>query len=703
MKLFCNATRSEIRWLKWVVLYSPGSLKMALVNGLVLLYGILFSSSLSAQDIFEQLNSDIDQFTTLNEKYQKVIQFEENRQVPINDAYASVLCETVDYYISTDAPERALPVINTLINYYLFGIEVDHDKAHSLVKKIAPHLTLLPRDTSLIKFYINSGELNIYRNNPAAAINDFNLVIDICRQQKDTLLTEYGYAHLKLAEIYSSEWKILESDKKFNQAADLFLRNQDTLMYLWTLSGHSTLYRINGMYREAEKARRKILEACCEQEWLQVVAVAHLSAALESKDRHNDSLQYDHLLKARQYINLNLELAAYIETMTYALQIQYFADQNNIDSAAYFMNKFEAFYRPEDHGSWINKYYIVAQASYAKALRKYDEAERIGHKLIENAQKSNILTSLTRSYDFLVEVYQESGDTRKAFSTLRISNRLRDSLTTIQINNQFLYYNQLFQAEKKNKQILQQEASIQLLSEKNKVLFWRGALIVLVLSGAFLGIYLWRSVYFARQKTALQEDFSQSLIQQQEQERSRLSQELHDGISQELILIKNKLDHRKDAETANLVADTLTQIRQVTRSLYPVMLKSFGLKAAVDQLLNQIAQATPDVKVLCTVDDDWEDLKKSEQLHLFRIIQEATNNVLKYAKCTVLEVRLVRLGKTVYLEVLDNGIGMDLKNHIKMGIGMNSMEERAKILGGSFTLESSKNDGTHIRIKILLS
>ncbi len=167
-----------------------------------------------------------------------------------------------------------------------------------------------------------------------------------------------------------------------------------------------------------------------------------------------------------------------------------------------------------------------------------------------------------------------------------------------------------------------------------------------------------------------------------------------------MILVKIKLDHRKDSEMADLVEGSLVQLRQVSRSLYPVVLKSFGLKAALEQLLNQIEEATPEIKVVYAIGDCSGFFSQQEELHIFRIVQEATNNVLKHARCSLLDVDLDKTESNIILKINDNGIGMALHGRPYSGIGMNSMEERAKILGGTFVLQSSKGHGTRITVKI---
>ncbi len=668
----------------------------------MLFWWLIFVVPVYGQTNLQDFIDHLSEIQPENERYQKVLQFERERKDSVNLDYIHILQDAIEYFTHSGEPAAALPLVNTIAKYYIFDEFVDHGKARSILGKLNPYLGQLKFDSLLLDYHVLSGELNVYTNNSKAAIIDFKTIIDLSREQGDTLHTNFGYAHLKLAEIYSSEWNILESDKYFHSAADFFLQQQDTSLYLWSLSGQSTLYSINGLYHRAEEVRGEILKTGRLSNELQIVATAHISAAGEFKDRKIDELQYEHLVKARSLLNFPSEVRDYIKTITFAYFTQYFSDQNKVDSTDYYLNEFKTFYEPEKHGAWIDQYYQLAQACHAKVHHRYTQSINIVEDLIKDAKSKNKLTQLTRLYKLLVDIYDQSGNKSNAFTALKTHNHLKDSLKNIQIRNQFLYYNQLFEAEKKNKQILQQEASILLLYERNKALLWRGLLVILALSGLFFVIILYRSYRFSRQKSILKQIFAQNLIQKQEKERVRISQELHDGISQELILIKIKLDQAQDTETSNLVAESLSQLRQVTHSLYPVVLKNFGLKPAFEDLAMKLEEAAPDMKVNYNIAECNGSLSKDEELHLYRILQEATNNVLKHAKCNQLDVLLKNESHVIVLEVSDNGIGMNMEDNLpaRVGIGMNSMEERSKILGGHFELKSVKGKGTRIKITI---
>lgn len=662
---------------------------------------LLFHTKLLSQTSYQDLYDQLDQIHFEKEKYELVLSFENHRSFSLDDQYINLLISTIDFYNKLGQPEKSFPIANTVLEFYTFGDHVDHERARKIIDKMNDYLDGVPFDSTLINYYTLSGEVNIYRSHPNKAIEDFKILIDKCRKSGDTMATNFGYAHLKLAEIYSSQWNILESDKYFRKSKEFFHDKLDTTMYLWSLSGQATLYSNNGLYHEADEVRKELIQTGQISEKYQIVAIAHLSAAMMYNDRNMPALQYRHLVQARRYLDSPSDVRDYIKIISNTLLTQYFSDQGRVDSTDYYFNKFVQFYDPEKHGPWIQEHFRIARACKTKVHKDFTQTEIIVKGLIEDVRPKNKLNLLTRLYKLLADTYSLAGDKTNAYETLVEYNQLQDSLLHIQINNQFLYYNQLFETEKKDNQIVQQKASIRLLSARNKILFWRGLLILFTISSLFLIVYLIRSYRFSQQKSRLQQRFAQNLIQEQENERQRISQELHDGISQDLILIKNTLDMKRQPEVADMVAGSLSLLRQVSRSLYPVTLQNFGLKAALEELLSRIDEAVDGLEVHHSIEDFVGVFDQQSELHIYRIVQEGTTNIIKYARCSKIEVIFHRGPVFHILEIKDNGIGIDMsdKNFYK-GVGMNSLEERAKILRGALAIDSEKNRGTRITLKI---
>ena len=195
-----------------------------------------------------------------------------------------------------------------------------------------------------------------------------------------------------------------------------------------------------------------------------------------------------------------------------------------------------------------------------------------------------------------------------------------------------------------------------------------------------------------------------SMIDGQEMERQRISRELHDGLGQNLIAIKMKLnsiagqnteEQKKTIEEASVWFNkTIDDIRRMSNDLIPEELDSFGLVPATANLLNNL-QASTGIQVeyehqgIKTIHD------KKIKTYLFRIIQEAVNNILKHSGATRITIRISTKDDNIYLCIKDDGIGFS-NNNFTSGNGILNMKERASLLNGRLEISSSEKKGTKI-------
>lgn len=200
-----------------------------------------------------------------------------------------------------------------------------------------------------------------------------------------------------------------------------------------------------------------------------------------------------------------------------------------------------------------------------------------------------------------------------------------------------------------------------------------------------------------------------SFFDGQENERKRLSRELHDGLGQVLIGIKMRIesirfkDIEKDAETVDFLKDitnqTIHEVRRMSNDLVPSVLRELGLLKAINQLCNQLKQNHNisvffDNKNVENIQDD------RLNTYIYRVIQEAVNNALKHGKAT--EIRIILNLEELYLRLIieDNGIGFDINSLQVNGNGLYNMRERINLLGGTIKIFSNTGQGTVINAKI---
>jgi two-component system, NarL family, sensor kinase len=193
------------------------------------------------------------------------------------------------------------------------------------------------------------------------------------------------------------------------------------------------------------------------------------------------------------------------------------------------------------------------------------------------------------------------------------------------------------------------------------------------------------------------------VVSSQEEERARVSRELHDHICQLLVSIKYQFElvgHRLahpgdrpvtaiDTEIAAL-SKAIGEVRRISHDLRPALLDDLGLPAALEHIGNELAQRSGlDVRVSQQVHE--ERLPELQAVSLFRVAQEALRNVERHASARHIDIRLDDAGDRLELRITDDGVGFDVKNVEQSrdrGIGLTNMRERVERNGGSFQLVS---------------
>lgn len=207
------------------------------------------------------------------------------------------------------------------------------------------------------------------------------------------------------------------------------------------------------------------------------------------------------------------------------------------------------------------------------------------------------------------------------------------------------------------------------------------------------------------------------LVNAQEEERGRISRELHDEIGQQISALMLSLQALESAEpggetpsklrelraTAELVAE---EIHRVAYELRPIALDELGLERALAGLLEALKQRSGLAVDFFSAGIDEPRLPREIETTIYRIVQEATNNVHKHASARGLSVSVERRGELVTGIVEDDGVGFDteaLASGDTRRIGLVGMRERAAIVGGELTIESAPGRGTTVRVRLPVS
>lgn len=208
---------------------------------------------------------------------------------------------------------------------------------------------------------------------------------------------------------------------------------------------------------------------------------------------------------------------------------------------------------------------------------------------------------------------------------------------------------------------------------------------------------------------------NEETILAEDQERRVLGQVLHDDIAQDLALSKLKIQEAESfaskkeqrlllTHSNDLLSLIISKIRNIIFDLYPVTLESKGLVASIEWYNTHFSQKIG-VPILFNTSIQTLELKKSHQIYLFRAYKELLNNCFKHANASEIVVTLRKMGNAAVLVVNDDGEGFDSTDVFEIskeiqGIGLFSIREWADSVGGQFTIESDKGQGTRAILEI---
>lgn len=200
----------------------------------------------------------------------------------------------------------------------------------------------------------------------------------------------------------------------------------------------------------------------------------------------------------------------------------------------------------------------------------------------------------------------------------------------------------------------------------------------------------------SEEKVLQQKELTMNTIKAHEQERQRLGMELHDDLGQNLTFIKmslQRIDKKNQSgelgDTISVVEESIAKCSQLSKLLYPVVLKKFGLKNGLLQLIHDL-NSNSSINIL--TDFDEINLKKDQELHFYRIAQELLNNTIKYANANRVELSLKQANQNIHFHYKDNGQGFDIEK-ARTGLGLQNLHTRAHALDAKLSVESSEGSG----------
>ncbi|KPJ87404.1 MAG: hypothetical protein AMJ53_18220, partial [Gammaproteobacteria bacterium SG8_11] len=214
---------------------------------------------------------------------------------------------------------------------------------------------------------------------------------------------------------------------------------------------------------------------------------------------------------------------------------------------------------------------------------------------------------------------------------------------------------------------------------------------------------------------------SHKIVRLQEEERRRVSRELHDGINQLLVSVKYKIENFEDKfnqspeqalsdiKKADIFLDeAISEVRRVSHDLRPSVLDDLGLVPAINNLVRRFSERNLIDVQLNGVDESFDRLPTDVETAMYRIVQEALMNIEKHANASLVSININRTDSNITIRIEDNGEGFSMQNALRKSestrsMGLRNMRERIELLQGTFFIHSDVGKGTFLEVKAPLN
>ena len=349
-------------------------------------------------------------------------------------------------------------------------------------------------------------------------------------------------------------------------------------------------------------------------------------------------------------------------------------------------------------------YLPVLYNNYSYALmeeKKFDSAFIILDTSLSIAQRNKNLDIQASLYDTYSDLYKEMGDYKKALKLLRKSIRKREAFKNQQQVQTSLFLSVVFETQKKEKELLIQEAKLN--RYKTSVLI--GIVIILLLIGV---------IFYFRQKVSMDKiklenlekekslEIADALIKGQDEERKRLAMDLHDGLGARLGALKLKVDtvlydNPNYYDLTSAIDGIARNVRELSHRMLPSRLAEVGLVHSLKNLIRSVnASADMTIEFETNLEHKLDD---KYQVHLYYLIYELINNAIKHSEGNILTIQLFIDKESLTLSAEDDGVGFDVSEKGE-GHGLNNIKQRVDYLGGRLIIESEKGHGSVFMIEI---
>lgn len=592
--------------------------------------------------------------------------------------------------------------------------------------------------------------LSIWQSDPARGFEIAEEVYDLAVEQDDKVAISWVYNYKGI--VFSAIGEMDSSYHYYNQSLAYCDEHNIEETKFKSLMNLARNYSFQGRYEEAMQAYLDVVEIFEERGDTLGLAHAHsgmgnihkqIGQSLKAKSDYQSSIAYYNAIGKPQFTGILFSNLGVV-----------YRDAKQIDSAQYAFDRAEELLTSSNHQTGLGSLYLNEGGMYEatdpqKAISYYQKGYEINHELddkrgvmiatlgIGQAQlnKGNWREALVHGQEgrslaeemddlqhqelfskLLYKAQKTGGNTALALIELERYKQLSDSVLNLESSNFISELEVQYETEKKEKQL----AENALIISKNKAdlveseleirkgnmrLMW-AVLMMLVVGGIAAWIYLTQR----RKRLAAQKEFKmQSQIERAEnqeqiaQEKVRISEELHDNIGAQLTFMINSVEnihYRADGEVQEQLElvgkfgrDTMHELRNTIWAMNQTDGNSEVLEQKLAELKFKLSTSIP-IEITNSIAPPIE-LKATQMLNCYRVVQEALQNVLKYAEASMVVIALSSPNGQTQLMIRDNGKGFNV-TEATQGNGLRNMHKRALAIDGELQVTSSSEEGTTV-------
>lgn len=346
-------------------------------------------------------------------------------------------------------------------------------------------------------------------------------------------------------------------------------------------------------------------------------------------------------------------------------------------------------------------------------IRKYDLALNFNDKAFELASKSGDLEELLHIYETYSLINSAKKDFKQAYDYHKLYSKTKDSLLNIENLKAVEEINTKYQTAEKEKQLLQKEAEAK---KKTTTII---ILSIVAFFIALFGFLIYRQQKLKNQQQKQEFQLKSAIAQVENQnklheQRLAISRDLHDNIGAQLTFIISSVENLKFgfpgieekvktqlSKISDFTQTTIVELRDTIWAMNTNEFKFEDLSSRIYNFIEKAQSAKEDIRFQFVIDDNVKDTAFSslEGINLYRTIQEAVNNAVKYAEANAITVHVFREAENIKIEIKDDGKGFDT-DETDYGNGLYNMKKRIEEIEGVFHIHSEISKGTTVTVAL---